>query len=298
MHRGLFPRAEPDARHPGGRARARIHARLGRRHREHQGRDDRRLPRCDRARNRAHRRTREPDRRLPGRLARDDLRRAPARACQHVDDRRRAGRLPFRRAGDPRGTQVARAGREPRVLPRARGRWRWRPAAASTCSPGSSRSSPTTRSPASWQLLGNIDDPRHRERYREFEDWFKHTQAIPGAFYLWIVEHLFRDNELIAGKLEIAGERVELGRIEMPAVPARRGDRPHHATRSGLRARRLRQHAERADRARHDRRRPSRPVHGPRGAACALAGDSRRRARALGLSAHSNTASAQRAVQP
>jgi poly(3-hydroxybutyrate) depolymerase len=66
------------------------------------------------------------------------------------------------------------------------------------------------------QLLANIDDPGHVERYREFEDWFKYTQAVPGAFYLWIVEHLFRDNELIAGKLEARGERVDLGRIECP----------------------------------------------------------------------------------
>ncbi|HEY5430727.1 MAG TPA: DUF3141 domain-containing protein, partial [Solirubrobacteraceae bacterium] len=53
-------------------------------------------------------------------------------------------------------------------------------------------------------------------RYREFEDWFKHTQDIPGAFYLWIVEHLFRDNELIAGTLEVSGQRVDLGRIDCP----------------------------------------------------------------------------------
>jgi poly(3-hydroxybutyrate) depolymerase len=66
------------------------------------------------------------------------------------------------------------------------------------------------------QLLANLNDPAHLERYREFEDWFKHTQAIPGAFYLWIVERLFRDNELIAGELEIGGERVELGRIDCP----------------------------------------------------------------------------------
>jgi poly(3-hydroxyalkanoate) synthetase len=65
-------------------------------------------------------------------------------------------------------------------------------------------------------LLANIGDAEHRERYREFEDWFKYTQAIPGAFYLWIVEHLFRDNELIAGKLEVAGEYVDLGRIACP----------------------------------------------------------------------------------
>jgi poly(3-hydroxybutyrate) depolymerase len=66
------------------------------------------------------------------------------------------------------------------------------------------------------QLLAHIDDAGHVERYREFEDWFKHTQAIPGAFYLWIVEHLFRDNELIAGKLKIGDEPVDLGRITCP----------------------------------------------------------------------------------
>jgi poly(3-hydroxybutyrate) depolymerase len=66
------------------------------------------------------------------------------------------------------------------------------------------------------QLLANIDDPAYVARYREFEDWFKHTQPIPGAFYLWIVEHLFRDNELIAGELEIGGGHVDLGRIECP----------------------------------------------------------------------------------
>jgi poly(3-hydroxyalkanoate) synthetase len=66
------------------------------------------------------------------------------------------------------------------------------------------------------QLLANLDDPEHVDRYGEFEDWFKHTQAIPGAFYLWIVEHLFRDNKLIADRLEVGGEHVELGRIECP----------------------------------------------------------------------------------
>ena len=66
------------------------------------------------------------------------------------------------------------------------------------------------------QLLANINDPAHVERYQEFEDWFKYTQAIPGDFYLWIVEHLFRDNELVAGKLEVGGERVDLRRIACP----------------------------------------------------------------------------------
>jgi poly(3-hydroxybutyrate) depolymerase len=66
------------------------------------------------------------------------------------------------------------------------------------------------------ELLQHLDDPAHVARYAEFEDWFKHTQDIPGAFYLWIVRHLFRDNALIAGTLTLRGQRVRLSRIEMP----------------------------------------------------------------------------------
>jgi poly(3-hydroxybutyrate) depolymerase len=66
------------------------------------------------------------------------------------------------------------------------------------------------------QLLARADDAEHAERYRLFEDWFQHTQPIPGAFYLWIVEHLFMHNELIAGTLEIGGERVDLAAITCP----------------------------------------------------------------------------------
>jgi poly(3-hydroxybutyrate) depolymerase len=66
------------------------------------------------------------------------------------------------------------------------------------------------------QLLANIHDPDHVARYREFEGWFTHTQDIPGAFYLWIVEHLFRDNKLVRGELRVDGQRVELARIDCP----------------------------------------------------------------------------------
>ncbi|MGI8505456.1 MAG: alpha/beta fold hydrolase [Solirubrobacteraceae bacterium] len=66
------------------------------------------------------------------------------------------------------------------------------------------------------ELLGHLDDHRYVERYREFEEWFKHTQDIPGDFYLWIVRHLFRDNALIGGELEVRGGQVDLGRLEMP----------------------------------------------------------------------------------
>jgi poly(3-hydroxyalkanoate) synthetase len=67
-----------------------------------------------------------------------------------------------------------------------------------------------------FELLMNVDDAAHVARFREFEDWFKHTQDIPGGFYLWIVRHLFRDNELISGSLEVRGRRVDLASIDMP----------------------------------------------------------------------------------
>jgi poly(3-hydroxybutyrate) depolymerase len=66
------------------------------------------------------------------------------------------------------------------------------------------------------QLFANLHDAEFVERHRTFETWFKHVQDIPGAFYLWIVEHLFAGNELVAGELEIGGERVDLARITCP----------------------------------------------------------------------------------
>jgi poly(3-hydroxyalkanoate) synthetase len=66
------------------------------------------------------------------------------------------------------------------------------------------------------QLLANVRDAHHVERYRAFEDWFKHTQDVAGPFYLWLVQHLFRDNELIRGALRIGHEEVDLGRIDCP----------------------------------------------------------------------------------
>lgn len=67
-------------------------------------------------------------------------------------------------------------------------------------------------------LWANIGDPAHVSRFEEFTDWFEWTHDVPGAFYLWIVEHLFVNNELIAGTLMVGGERVDLGRITAPLL--------------------------------------------------------------------------------
>ena len=75
-------------------------------------------------------------------------------------------------------------------------------------------------------LLLEMHDPEFVRRYAEFEDWFKYTQDIAGAFYLWIVEHLFARNELVAGTLEIGGRRVDLAAITCP-VTILAGSRDH-----------------------------------------------------------------------
>jgi poly(3-hydroxyalkanoate) synthetase len=75
-------------------------------------------------------------------------------------------------------------------------------------------------------LVLSLRDPEFVRRYAEFEDWFKHTQDISGAFYLWIVEHLFTRNELVQGTLEVEGRRVDLREIDCP-VTILAGSRDH-----------------------------------------------------------------------
>ncbi|MFC5064287.1 alpha/beta fold hydrolase [Actinomycetospora atypica] len=65
-------------------------------------------------------------------------------------------------------------------------------------------------------LLRHLDDDAAVARYQTFEDWFKHTQDVPGAFYLWLVEHLFTGNELVEGRLHVGGRRVDLGALDCP----------------------------------------------------------------------------------
>lgn len=65
-------------------------------------------------------------------------------------------------------------------------------------------------------VWANIGDEAYIARHLDFVSWFETVQDMPGAFYLWAVEHLFVNNELVRGELEIGGERVDLGRITAP----------------------------------------------------------------------------------
>ena len=65
-------------------------------------------------------------------------------------------------------------------------------------------------------LLANIHDPDYVTRHIDFTNWFEWTQDLPGAFYLWIIEHLFVHNELARGVLVVGGEQVNLSAIDCP----------------------------------------------------------------------------------
>jgi poly(3-hydroxyalkanoate) synthetase len=68
------------------------------------------------------------------------------------------------------------------------------------------------------ELLLHLDDPAFTQRYTHFEDWYKHPQAISGALYLWIVEHLFIENALISGRLLVGDAAVDLAQITCPVT--------------------------------------------------------------------------------
>ena len=65
-------------------------------------------------------------------------------------------------------------------------------------------------------LLANIHDPEYVTRHIDFTNWFEWTQDLPGAFYLWIIEHLFIHNELARGELVVGGTQVNLSAIDCP----------------------------------------------------------------------------------
>ena len=146
------------------------------------------------------------------------------------------------------------------------------------------------------QLLAHVRDARHVERYRAFEDWFKHTQDIAGPFYLWLVEHLFRDNELIGGTLRLDDDAVDLGRIDCP-VNLLAGATDHITPPEQVFA--LADavgHARPADHAAYHRRRPPRALHGHRGAARPLAGRDGVRARTFATRRRRNACPRARAL--
>jgi len=66
------------------------------------------------------------------------------------------------------------------------------------------------------KLYQHIGDPTYLERNRRFNQWYEFTQPLAGRMYLEVVQHLFKENKLVKGDLEIMGRTVDLSRIYQP----------------------------------------------------------------------------------
>jgi poly(3-hydroxyalkanoate) synthetase len=49
-----------------------------------------------------------------------------------------------------------------------------------------------------------------------FRDWYASTLDLPGAYYLQVVEHLFKENRLATGHFVALGREVDLSELRCP----------------------------------------------------------------------------------
>ena len=61
-----------------------------------------------------------------------------------------------------------------------------------------------------------IDGPMPADLSKRFQRWDRWAVNLPGPYYLQVVEHLFRDNELAKGRFCALGRRLDLSAVEQP----------------------------------------------------------------------------------
>jgi poly(3-hydroxyalkanoate) synthetase len=54
------------------------------------------------------------------------------------------------------------------------------------------------------------------ERNEKFYSWYDKTCDIAGGWYLWCIQNLFKNNDLIHNRMEIDGQEVKLSNIDCP----------------------------------------------------------------------------------
>ena len=60
------------------------------------------------------------------------------------------------------------------------------------------------------KVYAHVHDRAYLDRFGDFYDWYLYPVNLPGKLYLWAVEHLFVNNEMFTGELEVAGQAVSL----------------------------------------------------------------------------------------
>ena len=75
---------------------------------------------------------------------------------------------------------------------------------------------PVTHVAEHLKVYGHVHDREYLDHFAEFYDWYLYPISLPGQLYLWAVEHLFVNNEMFKGELEVAGQAVSLRSITCP----------------------------------------------------------------------------------
>jgi len=67
-------------------------------------------------------------------------------------------------------------------------------------------------------LYENLEDEAFVENFARMERWLDEGIDLSGSVYVEIMEHLYQNNELYRNELELDGEPVDLGAIDMPVL--------------------------------------------------------------------------------
>jgi poly(3-hydroxyalkanoate) synthetase len=66
------------------------------------------------------------------------------------------------------------------------------------------------------QASASTDAAAFRGLEARFRDWYGWTVDLPGTYYLQVVEHLFKENRLAAGRFVALGRQIELADVRCP----------------------------------------------------------------------------------
>lgn len=72
-----------------------------------------------------------------------------------------------------------------------------------------------------WRACKSEEGARRAQRFR---DWWENPQDIAGAWYLWAVKNIFKENNLWEGKCRIQGKRINFQNIEAISIVGSRDD--------------------------------------------------------------------------
>jgi poly-beta-hydroxyalkanoate depolymerase len=66
------------------------------------------------------------------------------------------------------------------------------------------------------QATEPIGSPAFEQLERRFLDWYAATVDLPGAYYLEVVEYLFKENRLAEGRFQALGRQADIANVHCP----------------------------------------------------------------------------------